>query len=66
MSVSDIAQETGFLRQIPLLANLTPEQDRAWSAHCIIETVMGGTTLYDPERPDLVVLLIVTGIIRAT
>lgn len=66
MSVNDIGQETGFLRQIPFLANLTPEQDKAWSAHCTIETVMGGTTLYDPERTDLVVLFNVTGIIRAT
>lgn len=66
MSVSDITKETGFLRQIPLLANLTPEQDKAWSAQCTKEAVTAGTTLYDPERTDLIVLYNITGIIRAT
>jgi CRP/FNR family transcriptional regulator, cyclic AMP receptor protein len=65
MSVSDITQAMGFLRQIPILANITPEQDETWSAQCSILSVTAGTTLYDSTKTDRLVLFNITGTIRA-
>ncbi|HBF31129.1 Crp/Fnr family transcriptional regulator [Rhizobium sp.] len=63
--MSDIGTEAGFLRQIPLFANFTEEQDQAWSSRCTIQSATAGTTLYDPDKTDKIVLFNLSGIIRA-
>jgi CRP/FNR family transcriptional regulator, cyclic AMP receptor protein len=65
MAKSDVANTAGLLRQIPLLENLTPEQDHLWSMHCTTRSIPAGTTLYDSGRENRDVIFNTSGTIRA-
>lgn len=65
MAERDVASATGLLRQIPLLENLTTEQDQMWSSRCKMLTVTAGTTLYDSCHTDRFVLFNISGTVRA-
>ncbi|MVA68839.1 Crp/Fnr family transcriptional regulator [Agrobacterium vitis] len=66
MADTDMTDTGMFLAKADIFTSLTPEEDRAWSQLCTVESVSGGTIVLDYGIRPEIVLVVLSGALRAT